>query len=66
MIFHLTARFKADTHPRKLNLGVGAYRDESLKPYVFSAIRKAEQAVVNAGFDKEYLPILGYQPFTVS
>jgi aspartate/tyrosine/aromatic aminotransferase len=65
VIFHLTARYKADTHPRKLNLGVGAYRDETLKPYVFSAVRKAEQAVVNAGFDKEYLPITGSPAFTV-
>ena len=66
MIFHLTARFKADTHPRRLNLGVGAYRDEALRPYVFSAVRKAEQAVINAGFDKEYLPITGFPAFTVS
>eukprot|EP00158_Paraphelidium_tribonemae_P000225 Partr_v1_DN20052_c0_g2_i1_m21361 putative Aspartate aminotransferase len=66
VIFHLTARYKADTHPRKLNLGVGAYRDETLKPYVFSAVRKAEQAVVNAGFDKEYLPITGSPAFTAA
>lgn len=66
MIFHLTARFKADTHPKKLNLGVGAYRDEALKPYVFSAVRKAEAAVVAAGNDKEYLPIAGLPELRVS
>lgn len=66
VIFHLSARFRADTHPKKLNLGVGAYRDEALKPYVFSAVRKAEAAVVAAGFDKEYLPITGYPAFNVS
>lgn len=65
VIFHLSARFKADTHPKKLNLGVGAYRTEELKPYVFSAVRKAEAAVVAAGFDKEYLPITGLPAFTV-
>lgn len=59
VIFHLTARYKADAHPRRLNLGVGAYRTEALKPYVFSAVRKAEAAVVGAGNDKEYLPITG-------
>jgi aspartate/tyrosine/aromatic aminotransferase len=64
-IFHLTARFKADPHPRKLNLGVGAYRDEALRPYVFSAVRKAEAAVLAAGGDKEYLPIMGLPDFTV-
>lgn len=60
-----TARFKADTHPRKLNLGVGAYRSEELKPVVFSAVRKAEAAVLAAGFDKEYLPITGMPAFNV-
>lgn len=65
VIFHLTARYKADTHPKKLNLGVGAYRDEQLRPYVFSAVRKAEAAVVAAGFDKEYLPIAGLPEFRV-
>jgi aspartate/tyrosine/aromatic aminotransferase len=65
VIFHLTARFKADNSAKKLNLGVGAYRDEALKPVVFSAVRKAEAAVVAAGFDKEYLPITGFPAFTV-
>ncbi len=65
VIFNLTARYRADTHPQKLNLGVGAYRDELLRPVVFSAVRKAEAAVVAAGFDKEYLPITGLPAFTV-
>ncbi len=65
VIFHLTARFKADSHPKKLNLGVGAYRDDALQPVVFSAVRKAEAAVVAAGYDKEYLPITGLPAFTV-
>lgn len=65
VIFHLTARYKADKHPDKLNLGVGAYRDEMLKPYVFSAVRKAEAAILAAGYDKEYLPITGLPEFTV-
>ena len=63
VIFHLGTRFKADAHPRKLNLGVGAYRDEQLQPVVFAAVRAAEQAVVAAGGDKEYLPIAGLAEF---
>jgi aspartate/tyrosine/aromatic aminotransferase len=65
VIFHLTARFKADSHPKKLNLGVGAYRDDALQPVVWTAVRKAEAAVVAAGYDKEYLPITGLPAFTV-
>lgn len=57
VIFHLSARFAADTHPKKLNLGVGAYRDEDLKPVVFNAVRTAEAAVVAAKNNKEYLPV---------
>jgi aspartate/tyrosine/aromatic aminotransferase len=62
-IFHLTTRFRADAHPRKLNLGVGAYRDDALKPVVFSAVRKAEAALAAGGGDKEYLPIAGLPEF---
>ena len=63
VIFHLTSRFKADAHPKKLNLGVGAYRDEQLRPVVWSAVRKAEAALAAAGNDKEYLPIAGLAEF---
>jgi len=27
--------YKADKNPKKMNLGVGAYRDDNEKPYVF-------------------------------
>jgi len=42
---------------------VGAYRDEALRPVVWSAVRAAEAAVVGAGGDKEYLPIAGLPEF---
>ena len=32
--------FKADTDPRKINLGVGAYRDDKGKPYVLPSVKK--------------------------
>ncbi|KAF5789576.1 putative aspartate transaminase [Helianthus annuus] len=32
--------FKADTSEMKLNLGVGAYRTEELKPYVLKVVKK--------------------------
>lgn len=66
VIFHLTARYNADTFAKKLNLGVGAYRDEALKPYVFSAVKTAEKAVIAAGNNKEYLPITGLPAFTAA
>ena len=39
-IIGITEAFKACTHPDKLNLGVGAYRTEDLKPLVLSVVRK--------------------------
>jgi hypothetical protein len=36
----VTEAFKADTDPRKINLGVGAYRDEQGKPYILPSVKK--------------------------
>lgn len=39
-ILGLTERFKADTHPNKVNLGVGAYRDDETKPFILPSVKK--------------------------
>ncbi len=39
--------YKADPSPIKLNLGIGAYRDESEKPYVFDIVRKVENIILS-------------------
>jgi len=39
-------RYREDNNPKKVNLGVGAYRDEEGKPYVFPVIKKAEQMIM--------------------
>ena len=63
-ILGLTVGFKNDKNPKKVNLGVGAYRDNNGKPYVFPVVRKAEQKIVaDATLDKEYLPIDGLAEF---
>lgn len=56
--------FKADKDPRKINLGVGAYRDENGKPYVLNSVKKAESIIESGDPDKEYLPITGLADFT--
>lgn len=43
--------YKADPHPKKVNLVVGAYRDDFGQPYLLQAIKEAELAI--AGMDKE-------------
>jgi aspartate aminotransferase len=36
----LTAAYKANTFPQKINLGVGAYRDNDNKPWVLPVIKR--------------------------
>lgn len=36
----ISEAFKADNDSRKINLGVGAYRDGNGKPYVLAAVKK--------------------------
>jgi aspartate/tyrosine/aromatic aminotransferase len=63
-ILGLTVGFANDKNPKKCNLGVGAYRDDDGKPYVFPVVRKAEAAIVaNLTLDKEYSPQDGLADF---
>jgi aspartate aminotransferase len=39
-IFKLTAAYNANPHPEKINLGVGAYRDNDGKPWVLPVVKK--------------------------
>ncbi|KAF8517133.1 aspartate aminotransferase [Gautieria morchelliformis] len=64
-IFKLTAAYKADTFPQKVNLGVGAYRDDDNKPWVLPVVKKATELLLNdPTLDHEYLPITGLPEFT--
>ncbi|XP_071856890.1 glutamate oxaloacetate transaminase 2 [Bombus fervidus] len=62
-IFSLTERYKADTHPNKVNLGVGAYRDDETKPFILPSVRMAEERIRSRNMDKEYLAIAGNAEF---
>eukprot|EP00200_Dunaliella_tertiolecta_P004670 CAMPEP_0202353988 /NCGR_PEP_ID=MMETSP1126-20121109/9505_1 /ASSEMBLY_ACC=CAM_ASM_000457 /TAXON_ID=3047 /ORGANISM="Dunaliella tertiolecta, Strain CCMP1320" /LENGTH=428 /DNA_ID=CAMNT_0048946399 /DNA_START=70 /DNA_END=1356 /DNA_ORIENTATION=- len=62
-ILGVSEAFRACQDPRKLNLGVGAYRTEELQPFVLPVVKKAEQKIVNSAGNKEYLPIDGLPEF---
>lgn len=62
-IFHLAGRCKADPFPNKVDLGVGAYRDEEGRPYLLRVVAKVEQLLADKQLDKEYLPIDGLAGF---
>ncbi|MCJ1278581.1 aspartate transaminase aat1 [Puttea exsequens] len=63
-ILGITEAFKADSFGEKINLGVGAYRDNSGKPYVLPSVKTAEKSVIGSGLDKEYAGITGVPAFT--
>ncbi|KAK7693651.1 hypothetical protein QCA50_003220 [Cerrena zonata] len=64
-IFKLTASYKEDTFPQKINLGVGAYRDNDNKPWVLPVVKKATEILLNdPTIDHEYLPITGLPEYT--
>lgn len=62
-ILGVTEAYKRDTNPKKINLGVGAYRDDNGKPYVLPCVRKAEEKIRTKQLDKEYAPISGQADF---
>ncbi|KAL1920295.1 uncharacterized protein VTP21DRAFT_1441 [Calcarisporiella thermophila] len=63
-IFHLTARYKSDPFPDKVNLGIGAYRTEEGKPWILPVVKKADAILFHDdNLDHEYLGILGLPGF---
>lgn len=62
-IFALTAKYVADTDPRKVNLGQGTYRDGNGQPWVLPSVNKARETLLAQGLNHEYLPILGLPGF---
>eukprot|EP00515_Schizochytrium_aggregatum_P008908 CAMPEP_0202072884 /NCGR_PEP_ID=MMETSP0964-20121228/2704_1 /ASSEMBLY_ACC=CAM_ASM_000500 /TAXON_ID=4773 /ORGANISM="Schizochytrium aggregatum, Strain ATCC28209" /LENGTH=422 /DNA_ID=CAMNT_0048639951 /DNA_START=41 /DNA_END=1309 /DNA_ORIENTATION=- len=62
-ILGLNDMFNKDTDGRKINLGVGAYRDDDGKPWVLPSVRAAERKILDSNINKEYLGIAGLSPF---
>ncbi|KAI1936048.1 Aspartate aminotransferase, cytoplasmic [Ophidiomyces ophidiicola] len=59
-LFGLMTAFRADTSPSKVDLGIGAYRDDNAQPWVLPVVRKAEELIrSNPAANHEYLPIAG-------
>jgi aspartate aminotransferase len=60
-ILGLSVAFNSDKFEKKVNLGVGAYRDSNGKPFVLSSVRYAQSKQLNK--DLEYAPIDGIPSF---
>jgi aspartate aminotransferase len=64
-IFALSRAFTQDPHPDKVDLGIGAYRDDDARPWVLPVVRDAEIAIANdTTRNHEYLGQLGLEAFT--
>ncbi|AFV00571.1 aromatic amino acid transaminase [Simiduia agarivorans] len=54
-ILGLSAAFKADTNAKKIDLGVGVYKDEQGNTPVLKAVKQAELAYFNSESSKVYI-----------
>jgi aspartate aminotransferase len=59
----ITVAFNKDTDPRKINLGVGAYRGDDGKPFILESVREAENRIISKKMNHEYSPIGGSPEF---
>jgi aspartate aminotransferase, mitochondrial len=63
-ILGIAQAYKNCKDPRKVNVCVGAYRDEAGKPWVLPSVRTAEHRMLSdVNETKEYLPIEGDRAF---
>lgn len=59
-LFNLMARCKADSFDKKVDLSIGAYRDDNGKPWVLPSVAKADKLInSDPTLNHEYLPIAG-------
>lgn len=69
-VFKLSRDCKADNDPKKIDLGVGAYRTDEGKPWVLPVVKKAEAKLAKDieadAINHEYLPILGLEAFSTA
>ncbi|KAI6888195.1 PLP-dependent transferase [Hortaea werneckii] len=60
LMFGLSAAYRNDTFPHKVDLGVGAYRDQAGRPWVLPSLRDADRRLRDdPDLDHEYQPIDG-------
>lgn len=62
-IFGLNEAFQADIRPNKVNLIIGIYKDEQLRPYLMPSVAKIKNQIANQDLLADYLPIDGLSDF---
>ena len=62
-ILGLTETFKNDPNPKKINLGVGVYKNEAGVTPILDCVKQAEKLIFETETTKSYLPITGLPEF---
>jgi aspartate aminotransferase len=62
-ILGLMAKFRADSHAQKVDLGVGVFRDLSGNTPILDCVRRAEQTVLASQSTKSYVSAAGREEF---
>ena len=62
-ILGVNVEFKKDTFPQKVNLSIGAYKDEDGNPYTLKCVKKAIEIYAKNDVNHEYLPMGGDSEF---
>ena len=58
-ILGLNAAFKADSNPKKVDLGIGVYKDEDGATPVMKAVKEAEKRILDSQMTKAYVGPMG-------
>ena len=58
-ILGLNAAYKADTNPKKVDLGIGVYKDEEGNTPVMRAVKEAEKLILTSQATKAYVGPIG-------
>jgi len=62
-ILGLNDAFRNDPNPKKINLGVGVYKDEQGTTPILKSVKQAEERLLNQETSKSYLSIEGSQAY---
>jgi aspartate aminotransferase/aromatic-amino-acid transaminase len=65
-IFVLMAEYAADPRSGKIDLGVGVYKDPANNTPIMSAVKKAEQRILDGAKTKTYKGVVGNKEFSAA
>lgn len=65
-IFVLMAEYAADPRAGKIDLGVGVYKDDKNNTPIMSAVKKAEQRLLQTATTKTYKGVVGNKEFSAA